>query len=138
LLLAISTAGTGAGAIDDASGCGIITAAALEASKSGQLARTIRVLWAGTEEMGGFGGQAYAAAHGNEPHAIVMESDTGADKVFRALFKLSAQDKPLAERIGAELAKMGIYTGEVRPKAARTWAISPRSRSWRSSTSIRT
>lgn len=106
----------GQGAIDDASGCGIITAAALEASKAGQLARTIRVLWAGTEEMGGFGGQAYAKAHGNEPHAVVMESDTGADRVFRALFRMAPQDKPLAERIGAELAKMGIYTGEGKPE----------------------
>lgn len=106
----------GQGAIDDASGCGIITAAALEAARSGQLARTIRVLWAGTEEMGGFGGQAYAKAHANDPHALVMESDTGADRVFRFLFRMAPQDKPLAERIGAELAKMGIYTGEGTPE----------------------
>lgn len=106
----------GQGAIDDASGCGIITAAALEAGKSGQLARTIRVLWAGTEEMGGFGGQAYARAHAGEPHSVVMESDTGADKVFRALFRVAPQDKPLAERIGAELARLGIYTGDGAPE----------------------
>lgn len=106
----------GQGAIDDASGCGIVTAAALQAGKGGQLARTIRVLWAGTEEMGGFGGQAYAKAHAGEPHALVMESDTGADRVFRALFRVAPQDKPLAERIGAALAKMGIYTGDGKPE----------------------
>jgi Zn-dependent M28 family amino/carboxypeptidase len=44
------------GAIDDGAGCAIVTAAALQASKDGQLLRTIRVLWAGGEERGGFGG----------------------------------------------------------------------------------
>ncbi|MFX8895361.1 M28 family peptidase, partial [Acinetobacter baumannii] len=65
------------GAIDDASGCAIVTAAALRAhagDRNGQERplRTIRVLWAGSEELGGFGGFAYAKAHANEPHALAM------------------------------------------------------------------
>jgi carboxypeptidase Q len=101
----------GTGAIDDGAGCAIITAAALQASKSGQLARTIRVLWAGTEEMGGFGGQAYAKAHAKEPHAVVLESDTGADRIFRVSLQMAAADQPLAERIAADLARFGITRG---------------------------
>ncbi len=104
------------GAIDDGAGCAIITAAALQAAKDGQLARTIRVLWAGTEETGGFGGQAYAAAHANEPHALVLESDTGADRVFRVTFQMAAADKPLAERITADLARFGVYAGDGKPE----------------------
>lgn len=42
----------GTGAIDDGAGCGIVTAAALKAHAAGTR-RTIRVLWAGSEELGG-------------------------------------------------------------------------------------
>ena len=99
------------GAIDDAAGCAIVTAAALQASKDGKLARTIRVLWAGTEEMGAYGGRAYADAHAGEPHAVVMESDTGADRVFRAGLQMGAANEPLAARIATELARFGITRG---------------------------
>ncbi len=99
------------GAIDDAAGCAIVTAAALQASKEGQLARTIRVLWAGTEEMGAYGGRAYAQAHAGEPHAVVMESDTGADRVFRVGLQMGAANEPLAAKIASELARFGITRG---------------------------
>ena len=101
----------GTGAIDDGAGCAIITAAALRAQTGGQPLRTIRVLWAGSEEFGGFGGIAYAKAHANEPHALAMESDFGADRVWRVDLNLSADNKPLGERISAALAPMGIVTG---------------------------
>jgi len=52
----------GTGAIDDASGCGIVAAAALHAAKAGPLRRTIRILMAGAEEVGGDGGRAYFSA----------------------------------------------------------------------------
>src|SRR3546814_6380586 len=54
------------GAIDDAAGCGIITAAAKHVMTAGQPRRTIRLLWAGAEEVGVFGGQAYFDRHGKE------------------------------------------------------------------------
>lgn len=104
----------GTGAIDDAAGCGIITAAALEASKAGKLARTIRVLWAGAEEVGVFGGAAYGAAHADEPHALAMESDFGADKVWRVQFNLAPANADLASRLAAALAPMGIHRGQGR------------------------
>lgn len=98
----------GTGAIDDASGCGIVTGAALHAAKAGPLRRTIRLLMAGAEEVGGDGGRAYFAAHGAEPHAMVMESDFGADRVWRVDYKLPAGHEGLASRISTGLAPLGI------------------------------
>ncbi len=102
----------GTGAIDNAAGCGIVTAAALRAQQGGQPLRTIRVLWAGSEELGGFGGEAYAKAHAGEPHALAMESDFGADRVWRVDFNLATANKPLRDKIAAALAPMGIVVGE--------------------------
>ncbi len=99
------------GAFDDAAGCGIVTDAALRAQQGGQPLRTIRVLWAGSEEVGVFGGEAYGKAHAAEPHALAMESDFGADRVWRAQFNLSAANKPLRDRLVAALAPLGIAAG---------------------------
>ena len=106
----------GTGAIDDGAGCAIITAAALRAqqggpNRPGRPLRTIRVLWAGSEELGGFGGIAYAKAHAGEPHALAMESDFGADRVWRVDLNFAPANKPLGEKVSAALAPMGIVTG---------------------------
>jgi Zn-dependent M28 family amino/carboxypeptidase len=100
------------GAIDDGAGCAIVTAAALQAAKGGQLLRTIRVLWAGAEERGGFGGEAYAKAHAKEPHALAMESDSGAGRVWRVNIAMGAADKALGDTIAARLSDMGVVRGE--------------------------
>ena len=100
----------GTGAIDDGAGCAIVTAAALRVQDSKPL-RTIRVLWAGSEELGGFGGIAYAKAHAGEPHALAMESDFGADRVWRVDLNFAPANKPLGEAVSAALAPMGIVTG---------------------------
>lgn len=99
------------GAIDDGAGCAIVTAAALQAGKQGQLRRTIRVLWAGGEERGGFGGEAYAKAHAGEPHALAMESDSGAGRVWQVNLSLAGADKALGEAVAARLALMGVTRG---------------------------
>ena len=101
----------GTGAIDDGAGCAIVTAAALQASRAGQLRRTVRVLWAGSEEIGGFGGEAYAKAHGKEPHALAMESDFGADRIWRVATQFAPANKALADRIAAALAAYGVVRG---------------------------
>ncbi|WP_156839277.1 M28 family peptidase [Novosphingobium aquimarinum] len=100
----------GTGAIDDASGCAIITAAALQASKDGRLLRTVRLLWAGNEEMGSqtSGGNAYANAHAGDRHALAMESDFGADRVWALRLKLADANKALGDRIKAAVWPMGI------------------------------
>ncbi len=100
------------GAFDDASGCGIITAAAKHASLSGKPKRTIRLLWAGAEEVGIWGGKAYGAAYKDQPHALAMESDFGADRVWRVDFKLPESAKALSDTIAAQLAPLGITRGK--------------------------
>ena len=99
------------GAFDDAAGCGIITAAAKHVSVSGKPRRTIRLLWAGAEEVGIWGGTAYGAAYKDQPHALAMESDFGADRVWRVDFKLAESAEPLAGKIAAALAPLGIVRG---------------------------
>lgn len=100
----------GTGAIDDAAGCAIITAAALKAQEGGKPLRTIRVFWAGSEELGGFGGKAFADKHA-EPYALAMESDFGAAKVWRVTFSMADANKTLADRIATALSPMGIVRG---------------------------
>jgi carboxypeptidase Q len=100
------------GAFDDASGCGIITAAARHIKSQAWPKRTIRVLWAGAEEVGVWGGKAYAEAYKDKPHALAMESDFGADRIWRVDFKLPESAKPLADKIAAALAPLGIVRGK--------------------------
>ena len=99
----------GTGATDDATGCGIAAASALQVAKAGQPRRTIRVLMAGAEEVGG--ARAYFKAHGTERHALAMESDFGADRVWRVDFKLPQGHDDLAKRIAMALAPLGIAAG---------------------------
>ncbi|EQB15660.1 M20/M25/M40 family metallo-hydrolase [Sphingobium lactosutens] len=101
----------GTGAIDDATGCGIAAASALQVAKAGQPRRTIRVLMAGAEEVGGDGARAYFKAHGAERHALAMESDFGADRVWRVDFKLPQGHDDLAKRIAVALAPLGVGAG---------------------------
>ncbi len=97
------------GAFDDGAGCGIIAAAAKRVAAMGQPRRTIRLLFAGAEEVGVFGGDAYGAAHKDEAHAFAMESDFGADNIWRVdTTRLGA---PLADRLAALLAPMGVTRG---------------------------
>ena len=102
----------GTGAIDDAAGCGIITAAAKHVMTAGQPRRTIRILWAGAEEVGVFGGKAYFDAHGKEKHAVALESDFGADRVWRVDFKLPDSAKALSDRIAAAVMPFGVVRGK--------------------------
>lgn len=100
----------GTGAVDDAAGCGIITAAALQVARTGTPRRTIRLLMAGAEEVGGDGARAYFAAHGTERHAVAMESDFGADRVWRVDYRLPQGMDDLPRRISSALAPLGIIT----------------------------
>ena len=107
----------GTGAIDDASGCGIITAAAKLVMQAGKPKKTIRLLWAGAEEVGVYGGKAYAAAHKEDPHVLVMESDFGADRVWQVRFRApegaaeTAKTKAVQAQIAQALLPLGIGQG---------------------------
>ena len=96
------------GAMDDAAGCGIITAAAKIVMNAGKPQRTIRLLWAGAEEVGIWGGKDYAVKNGAMRHSLAMESDFGADRVWQVKFNLPESAKPLREKLVVELAKIGI------------------------------
>jgi Zn-dependent M28 family amino/carboxypeptidase len=96
------------GAIDDASGLGITTAAAKRIMDAGQPRRTIRVVWFGAEEVGGCGGPDYFARRKGEHHALTAESDFGADRVWRFAVKLPDAAKPVADRLAIALAPLGI------------------------------
>ena len=98
----------GTGAIDDAAGCGIIGAAATHLKSHGQPKRTVRLLWAGAEEVGIWGGRDYGAKHATEPHALAMESDFGAGKVWAVDFLLPDSAKDLRGQIVSALAPLGV------------------------------
>ena len=101
----------GTGAIDDASGVAIAAAAAKRIMDAGRPLRTIRIVWFGAEELGLFGGQAYRALHGKEPHHALMESDFGADRIWKVDSKLGPDRKAEAEAIAKALSPLGIVTG---------------------------
>ncbi len=98
----------GTGAIDDAAGCGIITAAAYRAKWFGQPKRTIRLLWAGAEEVGIWGGKDYAAKHAGENHSLAMEADFGAGRAWAVDFNLPESAASLKDDIARVLAPLSI------------------------------
>lgn len=101
----------GTGAIDDASGCGIAAAAAKRIMDAGRPLRTIRVVWFGSEEVGLFGGIDYRTKYGKQPHYALLESDFGADRIYRVNSKLGEARRGEAQMIAAALAPLGIVTG---------------------------
>ncbi len=98
----------GTGAIDDAAGCGIVAAAALNVAEAGQPLRTIRVLMAGAEETGLWGSEAYSAAHLDEPIAVGLESDFGADRIWRFESNFRESNPNLHARLAQSVARFGV------------------------------
>jgi len=101
----------GTGAIDDGAGIAITAAAARLVHAGGKHRRTIRVVWFGDEETGGFGGIAYAKAHAGERHALAAESDFGADRVWRFNVNLPDTAKAVGDRLAVALAPIGVVRG---------------------------
>ncbi|MCL4672394.1 MAG: M20/M25/M40 family metallo-hydrolase [Sphingomonadaceae bacterium] len=101
----------GTGAIDDGAGCGIVAAAAKNVAASGRPLRTIRVLMAGAEETGLWGSKAYSAAHINEPIAVGLESDFGADRIWQFQSNFRDRNPGLHNRIVKAVARFGVSGG---------------------------
>jgi hypothetical protein len=99
------------GAFDDGAGCAIIAAAALNAGKAGQPLRTIRVLMAGAEETGLWGSAAYSKAHISEPIAVGLESDFGADRIWRFDSNFRETNPALHKKIASAVARFGVSAG---------------------------
>ena len=58
------------------------------------------------------GGNAYGEARKGDKHALAMESDFGADRVWRVDFNLPETAKPLADQIAGALQPLGIGRGQ--------------------------
>jgi hypothetical protein len=99
------------GAVDNAAGCGIIIAAARHVAESGRPLRTIRVLLAGAEETGLWGSKAYSAAHIDEPIAVGLESDFGADRIWRFDSNFRESNPALHKKIADAVARFGVSSG---------------------------
>jgi carboxypeptidase Q len=99
------------GALDDGAGCGIAAAAAKRIMDAGRPLRTIRIVWFGAEEVGLFGGLDYRAKYGKQPHHALMESDFGADRIWKVDSNLGEQRRAEARAIAAALAPLGIGQG---------------------------
>ena len=101
----------GTGALDDATGVAITTAAAkLIGDLPKHPRRTIRVVMFGSEESGG-SSEAYVEAHKDELSKIVLagESDTGADRIYSLKLPAGAQKHAIATTAGNVLAPLKIY-----------------------------
>ncbi len=101
----------GTGAIDDAAGVAITTAAAKRIMDAGRPRRTIRVVWFGAEEVGVFGGNAYFDAHKGDPHVAAAESDFGADRIWKFDTNLAPGAGAVADQLARALAPLGIARG---------------------------
>jgi hypothetical protein len=104
----------GTGAIDNAAGAAITAAAAKRIMDSGRPRRTIRVVWFGSEEVGGNGSDDYFNRHKGENIVWVGESDFGADKVWRMRANLAPENKALGDAVAAALFPLGIVRGRER------------------------
>jgi len=96
------------GVADNAAGCGIIAAAAKNVAEAGQPLRTIRVLFAGAEETGLWGSAAYSKAHIHETIAVGLESDFGADRIWRFQSNFRETNPDLHARLARSVARFGV------------------------------
>ncbi len=103
----------GTGAIDDAAGVGIVTAAARLAAEAAPPRRTIRVVLFGAEEVGLVGARAYLEAHRDEiaRHMLVTEADFGTGRVWRLESGVGRDALAFVERLHALLRPLGIGRG---------------------------
>lgn len=104
----------GTGAIDDASGIAITTAAAkLIDNLKGKPKRTIRVVMWGAEEVGIYGGKAYAETHKDDldRHVLAAESDFGAGRIYRFDTRFGDEALPKAKVMEAGLRRLAITPG---------------------------
>ncbi len=101
----------GTGAIDDASGVAIAAASAKRIMDAGRPLRTIRIVWFGAEEVGLFGGLDYRTKYGKQPHYALMESDFGADRIWKVDSRLGDARKQEARAIQLALQPLGIVPG---------------------------
>jgi hypothetical protein len=105
----------GTGAIDDATGVGIVLETLTQILRSGKKpARTIRVLLAADEEFGLFGAKAYAEKYAAElnKHVVGMESDFGPGKIWRISTLFPEDRAGIGNALHEPLETLGIEMGD--------------------------
>lgn len=105
----------GTGAIDDGAGCGIVVGAAkLIDALPGKPDRTIRVVLYGSEEIGLFGGAAYARQHAEDlgNHVLAAESDHGASYIWQFQTRFGEGALDYAKKMQGVLARYGVAPGD--------------------------
>lgn len=121
----------GTGAIDDAAGVGIVTAAAKVILDGGRKPRrTIRVVLFGNEENGLDGARAYGERYKDQPHQLVAESDFGAGKVWRFSSRVLPEALPEVARIATVLQPLGIAAGDNEGRPAPDAAVLMGTQRW--------
>lgn len=100
----------GTGAVDDGAGVVIAMAAAqhIKALAASPPRRTIRVVLFGAEEIGGMGGDDYGKRHASEKHVLAMESDFGADRIWKITSRVAESGIPTVRAMQRVLAPLGI------------------------------
>jgi len=107
----------GTGALDDGAGIAIVTEAArLINALDGRPERSIQVVLFAAEEIGLWGGRAWAEARAEqiENYQLVAESDFGAGEIYAISARVSDAAWPVIEAIQAELEPLGIELGQRR------------------------
>jgi Zn-dependent M28 family amino/carboxypeptidase len=104
----------GTGAVDDAAGVAVVTAAAkLIAELPEPPRRTIRIVYFGAEEVGLRGALHYAEANAEDVprHVIATESDFGAGRVWRFASGVSRDVDAAMDAVARELMAYGVVPG---------------------------
>src|SRR5215213_2033756 len=101
----------GTGAIDDAAGLAIATAAAKRIMDTGRPLRTIRIVWFGSEETGLWGGRDYQKRYGSQPHHALIETDFGVGRVWKVDSNFGKGREAEARMLQSALAPLGIVPG---------------------------
>ena len=105
----------GTGAIDDATGVGIVVAAGkLIMENTNGPRRTLRIILYGAEEIGIFGGDQYAARHAAEidRYVVGLEADFGPGRVWRLASRVEDDALSIVDELHALLEPLGIERGD--------------------------
>lgn len=101
----------GTGALDDGAGVGIVTEAARQIMALDERPdRSIQVILFAAEEIGLWGGRAWAQARAEEigRYQVAAESDFGAGRIYAMAAKVQDSARGVIEAMAAELAPLGI------------------------------
>jgi hypothetical protein len=108
----------GTGAVDDAAGIGITTAAAKLVASMGAPKRTIRVVMWGSEEQGGSSGAYLAANRAEVPKMVVAgESDGGAGRIWSLSLPAGSRAHPAMKAFEAAVSPLNVVVNRTAPQS---------------------